>query len=77
MTELVIRFGQLLTDIPVTNKNIDVSSSSLTPEELEVLTSLKTFNAAKIVAASLPIVVFYPFMQRFFVSGLTLGSVKE
>ena len=50
---------------------------SLTPEELEVLTSLKTFNAAKIVAASLPIVVFYPFMQRFFVSGLTLGSVKE
>ena len=80
--------GLLLTNTPgkmplqtyiqtLTNKNIDVSSSSLTPEELEVLTSLKTFNAAKIVAASLPIVVFYPFMQRFFVSGLTLGSVKE
>ena len=80
--------GLLLTNTPskmplqtyiqtLTNKNIDVSSSSLTPEELEVLTSLKTFNAAQIVAASLPIVVFYPFMQRFFVSGLTLGSVKE
>ena len=80
--------GLLLTNTPskmplqtyiqtLTNKNIDVSSSSLTPEELEVLPSLKTFNAAKIVAASLPIVVFYPFMQRFFVSGLTLGSVKE
>lgn len=61
----------------LTNTTIDVSSSSLTAEELEVLTSLKTFNAAKIVAASLPIVIFYPFMQRFFVSGLTLGSVKE
>lgn len=61
----------------LTNNNIDVSSSSLTPEELEVLTSLKTFNAAKVVVASLPIVIFYPFMQRFFVSGLTLGSVKE
>lgn len=60
----------------LTNTNIDVSSSSLTPEELEVLTSLKTFNAAKIVVASLPIAVFYPFMQKFFVSGLTLGSVK-
>lgn len=60
----------------LTNTNIDVSSSSLTAEELEVLTSLKTFNAAKIVVASLPIVAFYPFMQRFFVSGLTLGSVK-
>ena len=61
--------GLLLTNTPskmplqtyiqtLTNKNIDVSSSSLTPEELEVLTSLKTFTAAKIVAASLPIVVF-------------------
>lgn len=61
----------------LTNTNIDVSSSSLTAEELEVLTSLKTFNAAKVVVASLPIVVFYPFMQKFFVSGLTVGSVKE
>ena len=61
----------------LTNSNIDVSSSSLTAEELEVLTSLKTFNAAKVVVASLPIVIFYPFMQRFFVSGLTLGSVTE
>ena len=60
----------------LTNTNIDVSSSSLTAEELEVLTSLKTFNAAKIVAAALPIAVFYPFMQRFFISGPTLGSVK-
>lgn len=61
----------------LTNTTIDASASTLTPEELEALTSQKTFNAAKIVVASLPIVVFYPFMQRFFVSGLTLGSVKE
>ena len=73
--------GLLLTNtpskMPLQTYIQTLTSSSLTPEELEVLTSLKTFNAAKIVAASLPIVVFYPFMQRFFVSGLTLGSVKE
>ena len=45
-------------------------------EELEALTSLKTFNAAKVVVAAIPIAIFYPFMQRFFVAGLTLGSVK-
>lgn len=61
----------------LSNLTIDTASSSLTPEELEALSSQKTFNAAKIVVASLPIVIFYPFMQRFFVSGLTLGSVKE
>ena len=74
---IVGHWNNFFDGLLLTNKNIDVSSSSLTPEELEVLTSLKTFNAAKIVAASLPIVVFYPFMQRFFVSWLTLGSVKE
>lgn len=61
----------------LTNTTVNIVSSSLTPAEIEALTSLKTFNAAKIVVASLPIVVFYPFMQKFFVSGLTLGSVKE
>lgn len=61
----------------LTNTTIDTSASSLTPEQLAVLTSQRTFNAAKIVAASLPIVIFYPFMQRFFVAGLTMGAVKE
>lgn len=60
----------------LTNTNITVTSSSITQEELEALTSLKTFNAAKIVVAAIPIALFYPFMQRFFVSGITLGSVK-
>lgn len=48
----------------------------MTQEELEALTSLKTFNAAKIVVAAIPIAIFYPFMQRFFVTSITLGSVK-
>ena len=31
---------------------------------------------AMILVASLPIIVVYPFLQRFFVTGLTLGAVK-
>ncbi|WP_251206959.1 carbohydrate ABC transporter permease [Acetatifactor aquisgranensis] len=61
----------------LTVNTMETSNTSLTPEELAALSSLKTFNAAKIIVAALPIVVFYPFMQKFFVSGLTLGSVKE
>ncbi len=62
----------------LSNSNIDLNSStSLTPEEIEALTSLKTFNAAKVVVATIPVLAVYPFMQRFVVTGITLGSVKE
>ena len=32
---------------------------------------------AGIVIAILPLIIIYPFMQRYFVKGITLGSVKE
>ncbi len=35
-----------------------------------------TVKAAAIVATTLPIIVLYPFLQRYFVKGLTVGSVK-
>lgn len=36
-----------------------------------------TIRAAATVVTSLPIVCLYPFLQRYFVTGLTIGGVKE
>ena len=35
-----------------------------------------TLQMASVVTASLPIVALYPFLQRFYVSGITTGAVK-
>nr|WP_211184447.1 carbohydrate ABC transporter permease [Paenibacillus lemnae] len=54
----------------------DMSSMSMSPQEMELI-SQTTVNAAQIFIGALPILLVYPFLQRFFVKGMTLGSVKE
>ncbi|MCL5996757.1 MAG: carbohydrate ABC transporter permease [Chloroflexi bacterium] len=38
--------------------------------------SERSMRAAQIIIATIPILMVYPFLQRYFVHGLTLGSVK-
>jgi putative aldouronate transport system permease protein len=52
--------------------------SMMTREEIQELASIsdKTLRAAQIFLGSLPIILVYPFLQKFFVKGIVLGSVK-
>ena len=54
------------------------SGFTLTPEQLEALKNIggKNLQAAQIFLGVLPIALVFPFLQRYFVKGITVGSVK-
>ncbi|NMO94714.1 carbohydrate ABC transporter permease [Paenibacillus lemnae] len=54
----------------------DLSSMSVSADEVQALSN-RTVKTAQIFIATIPIIAVYPFLQRFFVKGIVLGSVKE
>lgn len=82
--ELVGRWNQFLPVILYINDSrkytLQVALQALVTENMGTSgMSMVTPNVrmAGIVIAILPLVLLYPFMQRYFVQGITLGSVKE
>ncbi len=54
-------------------------TSTMDPEQIKRLSRIsnKTLNAAKILISMIPVMAIYPFLQRYFIHGIVLGSVKE
>lgn len=58
---------------------VSIDVSKLTKDDLTLLGKLsnKSLKAAQLLVATVPILFLYPFLQKYFVSGITVGSVKE
>jgi putative aldouronate transport system permease protein len=55
-------------DLNALGLSANAASSTVTPISI---------RAAITIVATVPILVVYPFLQRYFVTGMTLGSIKE
>jgi len=49
------------------------------PELLKVIMQMSDLglNGAKVIVSMIPILIIYPLLQRYFIHGIVLGSVKE
>lgn len=61
--------------------NISTATQDMTASSTEMLNSTslyqKSIEAAVIVVSTVPILCVYPFVQKYFVKGMTLGAVKS
>ena len=71
LTVLQYELMKMLQSSIAQNSNVEGAKNSgvnITPQSL---------RAAATIATMLPIICLYPFLQRYFVTGLTIGGVKE
>jgi putative aldouronate transport system permease protein len=61
----------------VTMRSLQASSTAGVTQKMRLLNATtEGLGVAMVVMATLPIMLVYPLLQRYFVSGLTLGAIK-
>jgi len=72
---LMLKLKQMIdtAQMIVVNQN---TTSGTEGASANILIAPETFKAASILVATLPIVMIYPFLQKYFVKGVMIGSVK-
>jgi putative aldouronate transport system permease protein len=57
--------------------NLDMRQLGGIDSRMLVFVSARALRAAQILVATVPILIAYPFLQQYFITGIKLGSLKE
>jgi len=62
----------------VMSTELFTEAGNLTAEDMKALAEIsdRTTKASQIFLAALPVLILYPFLQKYFMKGIVLGSVK-
>src|SRR5699024_11626630 len=67
----------VLRNILIVSQMAAQSTTGITASFGEQLRMAELVKYAVIIVSALPLLVVYPFLQRFFIQGVLIGSVKE
>ncbi len=74
---LTILLRRMLITLEITDISRDRSLQDLLLEVERDPVPIQAFRAATIMVTTLPIMLVYPFIQRYFVKGILIGSLKQ
>ena len=74
--KMYINSSSLITIPLYLNDMIKSSQDILSQEAATTGVCMESMTSAAIIAATLPIILVYPFMQKYFIKGMTIGSTK-
>jgi putative aldouronate transport system permease protein len=56
--------------------SMQLATQTASPDDFERLAGIESLKAASVLLAAVPMLIAYPFFQRFFIKGIMLGAIK-